>query len=70
LHQILSNLAPDHGWIMICMAALVLYVAVAPGPITDDRDEPAAVDLAEERLGDELNFFPADEPSAESLVGV
>jgi len=70
LHQILSNLAPDHGWIMICMAALVLYVAVAPGPITDDRDEPATVDLAEERLGDDLNFFPADEPSAESLVGV
>ena len=64
LHQILTALAPDDGWIMLCMAVLVLAIAVIPGEI---RDEAAPLPQI---VPPENDPAPADEPLADSKISI
>jgi hypothetical protein len=82
LHQILSNISPDQGWIMLSMAVLVLFVAIVPGRIVDEtRVLPPIlppllppVEGLEEAPGEAFEFVtpdePVDEPISASQVGV
>jgi hypothetical protein len=58
LHQILSTLAPDDGWIMLCLAALVLYFAAVPGRVIG---EPATAVAVHPPIDDP----PVEEPDEE-----
>jgi hypothetical protein len=66
IHQIMSTLSPDDGWIMLCMAALVFYMAVVPGRKTGLPLELCAVDLGEDGSPDDFDFLERNETVTES----
>jgi len=70
LHQIITSLAPDDGWIMLCMAAVVLFIAVGPGRIAEDGPRLPAIHPPKEEADEDLAFIPADEQMAESQISI
>jgi hypothetical protein len=53
VHQIISNLSPDDGWIMIFSALLILSVALIPGRRAQRKQESGT-----------KNQKPAEQPLA------
>jgi hypothetical protein len=72
LHQIMTTLSPDDGWIMLCMAALALYMAAVPGKRAEESAHLSNVDLPSPQpiTTDEIVLPPPEESLAGSEVGV
>jgi hypothetical protein len=79
LHQIISNISPDDGWITLGLAVLVLFIAMTPGRIAEDSVVPKPLPLpgadlpAERSPGDpedDYHFVLPDDSVAESEVRV
>ena len=67
LHHILSMLAPDDGWIVLCLAGLVFIVGLMPGEV---KEEGVLLPLPAPVAFEEADIAPAEDLAAESEISV